>query len=82
MFINGIDTNSYLFKICSNNYDCEFNNIYLIVNDVSFNIQIYCGLAKDYSYNWNITIDSYRLYNENGKTFVEIWCNYPYGIIS
>lgn len=76
-----IDKNSFLYQICSNNWDCPFDEIFLIVNDVSFSAEIYNGLAKDYHYNWNITIDSYRLYNENGKTFIEVWCNYPYIII-
>jgi len=76
-----IDTDSLLYKLCNNNYDCNFDKINLIVIDVSFDIEIYRGLAKDYSYNWNIDIDSYRLYNENGKTYIEIWCNYPYTII-
>lgn len=78
---NEIDKNSFLYQICSNNGDCSFDKIFLIVNDVSFNAEIYSGLAKDYSYNWNITIDEYRLYNKNNKTFIEVWCNYPYIII-
>ena len=78
---NEIDKNSFLYQICSNNWDCSFDKIFLIVNDVSFNAEIYSGLAKDYSYNWNITIDEYRLYNKNNKTFIEVWCNYPYIII-
>lgn len=76
-----INTDSLLYKLCNNNYDCNFDKINLIVIDISFDIEIYHGLAKDYSYNWNIDIDSYRLYNENGKTFLAVWCNYPYTII-
>ena len=76
-----IDKDSFLYQICNNNADCSFDKIFLIVNDASFNAEIYRGLAKDYSYNWSITVDSYRLYNENDKTFIEVWCNYPYVII-
>lgn len=76
-----IDKNSFLYQICSNNADCSFDKIFLIVNDASFDVEIYHGLAKNYSYNWDIVIDSYRFYNENDKTFVEVWCNYPYIII-
>ena len=76
-----INTDSLLYKLCNNNYDCNFDKINLIVIDVSFDIEIYHGLAKDYSYNWNVVVDSYRIYNENGETFVEVWCNYPYTVI-
>lgn len=78
---NEIDKNSYLYQICSKNWDCPFDEIFLIVKDASFGVEIYNGLAKDYHYNWNITIDSDWIYNENGKTFIEVWCNYPYIII-
>ena len=76
-----IDKNSFLYQICSRNWDCPFDEIFLIIKDASFGVEIYNGLAKDYHYNWNITIDSDRIYNENGKTFIEVWCNYPYIII-
>ena len=76
-----IDKNSFLYQICSKNWDCPFDEIFLIVKDASFAVEVYNGLAKDYHYNWNITVDSYWLYNENGKTFIEVWCNYPYIII-
>lgn len=73
---NEIDRNSFLYQICSNNWDCPFDKIFLIVKDAFFAVEVYNGLAKDYDYNWNITVDSYWLYNENGKTFIEVWCNY------
>ena len=77
-----INTDSLLYKLCNNNYDCNFDKINLIVMDISFNAEIYNGLAKQYSYNWNIEIEDYSIYNENNKVIVKVWCYYPYTIIS